>query len=169
MPVTWPRGLALIKTGLADGITDASYNAERAAFGVYPMKAGKSDPAKTPRMARLWRAICDNSVNHRQPDRGSVTLLQVAIQFFKICLSPPDTGGFHNRLILLLKISNRFSGLLRQVWQLNRVEIGIGSLVSNRQFGSFWRAFEGGVRGWRCNSSLPAHQLKSDCLSSYPL
>jgi polar amino acid transport system substrate-binding protein len=45
-PILWTRGLELIKTGLADGITDASYNDERAAYAVYPMKEGKPDPAK---------------------------------------------------------------------------------------------------------------------------
>jgi len=49
-PILWTRGLELIKTGLADGITDASYNDERAAYAVYPMKAGKPDPDKMLRL-----------------------------------------------------------------------------------------------------------------------
>ena len=32
--------------GLADGIIHASYNDERAAYAVYPMKAGRPNPAK---------------------------------------------------------------------------------------------------------------------------
>ena len=45
-PILWTRGLELIKTGLADAITDSSYNDDRAAYAVYPMKEGKPDPAK---------------------------------------------------------------------------------------------------------------------------
>jgi polar amino acid transport system substrate-binding protein len=45
-PIMWSRGLKLIKTGLADGIINASYNDERATYAVYPMKNGKPDPAK---------------------------------------------------------------------------------------------------------------------------
>lgn len=45
-PIVWERGLELIKSGLADGIINASYNKERAAYAVYPMNAGKPDPAK---------------------------------------------------------------------------------------------------------------------------
>lgn len=49
-PIMWTRGLELIKAGLADGIIDASYNDERAGYAVYPMKAGKPDPAKMLRL-----------------------------------------------------------------------------------------------------------------------
>jgi len=49
-PIMWTRGLELIKAGLADGIIDASYNDERAAYAVYPMKAGKPDPTKMLRL-----------------------------------------------------------------------------------------------------------------------
>jgi polar amino acid transport system substrate-binding protein len=49
-PIMWTRGLELIKAGLADGIIDASYNDERAAYAVYPMKEGKPDPATMLRM-----------------------------------------------------------------------------------------------------------------------
>lgn len=45
-PIMWTRGLELIKSGLADGIINASYNEERAAYAVYPTKAAKPDPAK---------------------------------------------------------------------------------------------------------------------------
>lgn len=45
-PILWSRGLELIKTGLADGIIDASYNDERATYSVYPTKTGIPDPAK---------------------------------------------------------------------------------------------------------------------------
>ena len=37
-PILWTRGLELIRAGLADGITDASYNDKRATYAVYPMK-----------------------------------------------------------------------------------------------------------------------------------
>ena len=49
-PVMWTRGLELIKAGLADGIIDASYNDERAAYAVYPLKERKPDPAKMLRL-----------------------------------------------------------------------------------------------------------------------
>ncbi len=45
-PVSWSRGLELIKQGSADGIINASYNEERAKFAVYPMKDGRHNPAK---------------------------------------------------------------------------------------------------------------------------
>jgi polar amino acid transport system substrate-binding protein len=45
-PILWTRGLELIKTGLADGIADASYNDKRAAYAVYPMKGDGPDPSK---------------------------------------------------------------------------------------------------------------------------
>ncbi len=44
--IMWSRGLEMIKVGLADGIIDASYTDDRAAFAVYPMKTGEPDPAK---------------------------------------------------------------------------------------------------------------------------
>ena len=53
-PIMWSRGLELIKTGLADGIIGASYNDERAVYAVYPMKAGKPDPAKMLRLAEYF-------------------------------------------------------------------------------------------------------------------
>ena len=49
-PIMWSRGLELIKAGLADGIINASYNDERAAYAVYPMKAGRPDPDKMLRL-----------------------------------------------------------------------------------------------------------------------
>lgn len=49
-PIMWTRGLELIKAGFADGIINASYNDERAAYAVYPMKIGKPDPTKTLRL-----------------------------------------------------------------------------------------------------------------------
>lgn len=45
-PVSWSRGLELVKKGVADGIVNASYNKERAQYAIYPMKAGKHNPAK---------------------------------------------------------------------------------------------------------------------------
>ena len=45
-PVSWSRGLDLIKLGFADGIINASYNEERAEYAVYPMKDGKHNPEK---------------------------------------------------------------------------------------------------------------------------
>ena len=49
-PIMWARGLKLLEAGLTDGITDASYNDRRANYAVYPMKAGKPDPAKMLRL-----------------------------------------------------------------------------------------------------------------------
>ena len=49
-PIMWSRGLELVKAGQADGIIDASYNDERAVYAVYPMKAGRPDPAKMLRL-----------------------------------------------------------------------------------------------------------------------
>ncbi len=45
-PVSWSRGLELIKLGFADGIFGASYNEKRAKYAVYPMKDGQHNPAK---------------------------------------------------------------------------------------------------------------------------
>ena len=53
-PIMWSRGLELIKASLADGIINASYNDERAAYAIYPMKAGKPDPAKMLRLAEYF-------------------------------------------------------------------------------------------------------------------
>lgn len=46
-PIIWSRGLELLKTGMADGILDASYQDERAEYSVYPMKDGKLDPSRS--------------------------------------------------------------------------------------------------------------------------
>jgi polar amino acid transport system substrate-binding protein len=51
MPVKWSRGLELIKAGFVDGMINASYNDERSAYAVYPMKTGKPDSTKTLRLA----------------------------------------------------------------------------------------------------------------------
>jgi polar amino acid transport system substrate-binding protein len=49
-PIMWTRGLELIKSGLADGIMNASYNEERASYAVYPLKDGIPDPGKMLRL-----------------------------------------------------------------------------------------------------------------------
>lgn len=45
-PVIWARGLELIESGVADGLMNASYNSERAAYAVYPMMNGLPDRGK---------------------------------------------------------------------------------------------------------------------------
>lgn len=45
--VQWSRGLELVQSGVADGIINASYKTDRAAFAVYPMKEGIPDVSKS--------------------------------------------------------------------------------------------------------------------------
>lgn len=45
-PVPWQRALEMVKSGTADGAFSASWSAERAAFGVFPLRNGNPDPSK---------------------------------------------------------------------------------------------------------------------------
>lgn len=124
LPVPWQRAVDMVKSGSVDGAFSASWSEERAAFGMFPMKAGSPDPAKAmkgytyslfvhPGSSMTWDGKSVGGADRKViVERGSAGVGLAT----KLGLEPLEVSGYPNMVRMLAE--KRAAGM-----------VGVGSHV----------------------------------------